>query len=714
MTSTPPSRALAELARAYGIATDYWDWQNRHAMVSAETITAVLAAMGVHVGTDEEAAEALRSASLRSWRRRVAPFTMVREGTAPWLPVHVTHGEPVNVWVEPEGDAERVDLEQVDHWVDPRDVDGVLTGEATFQIPATLPIGYHRVHAQVPDRADDVVTGHLVVVPHAVRLPASLAEHGAFGLTSQIYSVRSERSWGIGDFSDLAEMAVWSARSLGADYVLINPIHAAEPIEPLEPSPYLPTSRRFVNPIYLRVEEIDEVAYLSTEDNAALAGLAKQARRLNRLDRIDRDSSWAIKRAALELIYRQPRSPRRQDAFDRFREQEGQGLVDFATWCVLAERHGPCQSDWPAGYEHPADPRVVEFAARESERVTFWMWLQWLLDLQLARVQADCKAAGMSIGVMQDLAVGVHPDGADSWGLGDALARGINVGAPPDAYSQRGQDWSQPPWRPDKLAEQAYQPYRELLRNQLRNSGGLRIDHIIGLFRLWWVPQGREPLEGTYVRYDHEALIGILVLEAFRAGAIIVGEDLGTVEPWVRDYLAGRGILGTSILWFEVTDAGLPRPPEDYRRLCLASVTTHDLPPTAGYLTGEHIKVRADLNLFTRTLEEEMAVDASQRERLLDVLRERGLLGASPELDTIVEALHRYLAWSPALLIGIAVPDLTGDVRVINQPGTDEEYPNWRLPLAGPDRKPVMLEELMTSARAKRLAECVGRGRHPL
>lgn len=714
MTSTPPSGALAELARAYGIATEYWDWQNRHAVVSAETITAVLAAMGVHVGTDEEATEALRAAFLRPWRRRVAAFTMARQGTSPWLPVHVSHGEPVNVWVELEEDGERVHLEQVDHWVDPRDVDGVLTGQATFQIPATLPIGYHTLRAQVPERADDVVTGTLVVVPHAVPLPRSVAEHGAFGLTSQMYSVRSQRSWGVGDFSDLAEMAVWSARSLGADFVLINPIHAAEPIEPMEPSPYLPTSRRFVNPIYLRVEEIDEVSYLSTEDNAKLADLAKQARGLNRFDWIDRDGSWAAKRKALELIYHQPRSPRRQDSFQRFCEQEGQGLVDFATWCVLAERNGPCPSDWPQGYEHPAAPKVLQLAEQEADRVGFWMWLQWLLDLQLARVQTDCKAAGMSIGVMQDLAVGVHPDGADSWGLGEALARGVNVGAPPDAYSQRGQDWSQPPWRPDKLADQAYQPYRELLRNQLRNSGGLRIDHIIGLFRLWWVPQGCEPLEGTYVRYDHEALIGILVLEAFRAGAIIVGEDLGTVEPWVRDYLSDRGIFGTSILWFEVTDAGLPRRAEDYRRLCLASVTTHDLPPTAGYLTGEHIKVRADLNLFTRSVDDEMAVDALQRERLLDVLRERGLLGTSPEIDTIVEALHRYLSWSPALLIGIAVPDLTGDVRVINQPGTDEEYPNWRIPLAGPDRQPVMLEELMTSARARRLAECAGRGRRPL
>ncbi|MBK7722911.1 MAG: 4-alpha-glucanotransferase [Austwickia sp.] len=681
-------------------------------MVSAETITAVLAAMGISVTTDEQAQEALRSAFLRPWRRRIATFTMARAGTAPWLAVHVPHGEPVTVWVQLEDQEERRELTQVDHWVDPREVDGTLIGEATFSIPADLPIGYHTLHAEVPGQ--DSVSGHLVVVPNAVPLPGAVANHGAFGLTSQIYSVRSQRSWGIGDFSDLAEMAVWSARTLGADFVLVNPIHAAEPIEPLEPSPYLPTSRRFVNPIYLRVEEIDEVSYLSTEDSSRLAALAAQARGLNRSDIIDRDAAWTAKRAALEIIFRQPRSPRRQASFDDFREAEGQGLEDFATWCVLAEKHGPLPHEWPAEYDGPQAPAVREVAVENADRVMFWMWLQWLLDLQLARIQTECRAAGMSIGMMQDLAVGVHPDGADSWALGDALARGVTVGAPPDAYSQRGQDWSQPPWRPDKLADMAYLPYRDLLRNQLRNSGGLRIDHIIGLFRLWWVPQGCEPIEGTYVRYDHEALIGLLVLEAYRAGAVIVGEDLGTVEPWVRDYLADRGILGTSILWFEVHEDGTPRRAEDYRRLCLASVTTHDLPPTAGYLEGEHIRVRAELDLFTRSLEEELAVDEAQRGRMLQVLRERGLLGPTPEVDTVVEALHRYLSWSPALLMGIAVPDLTGDRRVINQPGTDEEYPNWRLPLAGPDRTPVMLEDLMASPRAKRLAECAGRGRRPL
>jgi 4-alpha-glucanotransferase len=313
----------------------------------------------------------------------------------------------------------------------------------------------------------------------------------------------------------------------------------------------------------------------------------------------------------------------------------------------------------------------------------------------------------MSIGVIHDLAVGVHPGGAVAWALGDAFAHTVSVGAPPDQYNQIGQDWSQPPWRPDRLAELGYAPYRDMLRTVLHDAGGLRVDHIIGLFRLWWVPQGRPASEGTYVRYDHEALVGILALEAQRAGAVVIGEDLGTVEGWVRDYLRERGILGTSILWFERDEEGRPLPPESYRELCLASVTTHDLPPTAGYLTGEHVELRERLHLLTRPVEEERAAEETAREEVLQLLRDRGLLRAGGVEQDQVTALHRFLTWTPSRLLGVAVADLAGDRVAINQPGTDEEYPNWRLPLCGRDGSPMLLEELMSSRRARALARAV-------
>jgi 4-alpha-glucanotransferase len=701
---------LAELARAHGVATEYWDWQGRHVVVSATTIRAVLSALGVPADTDDQVGAAARELSARPWRRRVPPFSLAVQGESPWVAVHVPHGLPVTVRVDLEGGGRR-EVPQVDHWVDPREVDGALIGEATFALPADLPLGWHRLRVQTPGLPDE--SGALVVAPRAIEAPASLTEHGAFGLMTQLYSVRSRQSWGIGDLADVANMAVWSARDLGADFVLVNPLHAAEPVAPMEPSPYLPSTRRFVNPIYLRVEDIPEVAYLPAETRAELEAFADAVRPLNTADHIDRDAVWSAKIAALRLLHEAPRSPRRAAEFAAYRRREGQGLDDFALWCALAEQHGAIFEEWPPELRDPRSPAVSAARTELAGAVEFHTWLQWLMDEQLAGLQWDCRQAGMSIGVMQDLAVGVHPDGADSWALGPALARGVTVGAPPDPYNQLGQDWSQPPWRPDQLALVGYGPYRDMLRAALRHSGALRIDHVIGLFRLWWVPEGHSPVDGTYVRYDHQAMIGILALEAHRAGAVIVGEDLGTVEPWVRDYLRERGILGTSILWFERGEDGRPRQPEDYRRLCLASVTTHDLPPTAGYLTGEHIDVRARLNLFTRPVEAERAEDEAQRQQMIDVLRQRGLLGDDDGLDAVIEGLHRYLSWSPALLLGVAVPDLVGDRRAVNQPGTDEEYPNWRVPLAGPDRQPLLLEDLMASRTARRLTQCLHRGRQP-
>jgi 4-alpha-glucanotransferase len=283
----------------------------------------------------------------------------------------------------------------------------------------------------------------------------------------------------------------------------------------------------------------------------------------------------------------------------------------------------------------------------------------------------------------------------------------MQVGAPPDAFNQMGQDWGQPPWRPDRLAEAGYEPFRDLIAGVLRHAGGVRIDHILGLFRLWWVPVGNSPAVGTYVYYDHEAMIGVLALEAHRAGAVVVGEDLGTVEPSARDYLRQRGILGTSILWFENGSDGRPLPAEYWREYCLASVTTHDLPPSAGYLAGDHVRLRDDLGLLTRTVEEELEADDAAQDAWLSELRSRGLLEPEATEEETVRALHEYLTLTPARLLCVALPDAVGDRRTQNQPGTTDEYPNWRVPLADPAGEPIRLENVLKSARAASLASVV-------
>lgn len=698
---------LRELAEAHGVATDFWDWQGRHCPVPRESVVAVLAALGVPAHTDEAARASLHDVRERPWRHTLPPCVVTRSGRQHDVPVHVTHGDQVSVRAELE-EGGQVPLAQADRWVEPREVAGALVGEATFVIPPDLPLGWHTLVATTgPAGAEHRAA--LVVTPDRLAAPVATA----WGLMTQLYSVRSKRSWGHGDLDDFAELAQWSAADLGAGFVLVNPLHAPSPTTPVAPSPYLPVTRRFVSPLYVRVELVPEYAYLTGAVRAEIERMALLQRSLNTADvLLDRDAVWEAKRSALTLVHAVARSPAREADYRAFVQREGSGLLDFATWCALAEVHGPTWTEWPEGLRDPASPEVATARAALAERVDFFCWLQWVLDEQLAAAQRRAVEAGMAIGVVHDLAVGVHPDGADTWALQRAMARGVSVGAPPDAFNQVGQDWSQPPWRPDRLAEAAYVPYRDMLRTVLRHCGGIRVDHVIGLFRLWWVPEGRPASEGTYVRFDHEALVGILALEAWRAGALVVGEDLGTVEPWVRDYLADRGVLGTSILWFERDEHARPRPPETWRELCLAAVTTHDLPPTAGYLGGEHIRIRDELGLLTRTVDEERRVDEADRASWLDLLRERGWLatpgpGEAPAEEDVTAALHRALAATPSRLLGVALTDVVGDHRAMNQPGTDQEYPNWRVPLTDGAGRPVLLEDLVELPRATRLAAAV-------
>ncbi len=706
MTQLAPS--LVDLARRHGVATDYEDWSGRLVPVTETTLVAVLGALGVAAGDEQDRQTALAAHDRAYWERPLPPALVTRAGRTCPFSVHVTHGDAVGLWLRLEDGSVRTGLRQLENNREPYDLDGRLVGEATFELPADLPLGYHRLHMQVG--GTDFGTA-VIVTPATLTLPQRLGGRRSWGLATQLYSVRSRNSWGTGDLTDLADLAVWSAARHGAGFVLVNPLHAAAPVAPMQPSPYLPTSRRFVNPLYLRVEAIDEYAYVRGRRRLRKLRDEVQAG-ADRRELIDRDMAWKAKRAALKRVHRVPRSAGRELAYQAYCAREGRSLDDFATWCALAEKYGRDWHRWPDGLRHPAGAAVADFAAAHADAVDFHRWLQWLADDQLAAVQAKARQAGMELGVMADLAVGVDPDGADAWALQDVLALGVTAGAPPDEFNQLGQDWSQPPWRPDELVERAYQPFRALVSTVLRHAGGVRIDHIIGLFRLWWIPQGAAPTEGTYVRYDHEALIGIVALEAHRADALVVGEDLGTVEPWVRDYLHERGLLGTSILWFEQDrDAGGPLPAERWREYCLSAVTTHDLPPTAGYLAGEHVRLREELGLLTRPAAEELADDRRAQQAWLAELRRVGLLGpatdTAPDVDEIVLALHRYLGRTPSKLLALSLADAVGDLRTQNQPGTSDEYPNWRVPLSGPDGRRILLEDVFDDPCAGALADAM-------
>ncbi|MGK5449990.1 4-alpha-glucanotransferase [Streptomyces radiopugnans] len=703
---------LARLAAAHGVCTSYDPAPGRTIRVPDDTIVEVLAALGVDASTPDAVRDALARHAREEAARLLPPTVVVRaasrgDASRPAVSQPAVRG---GVPPLPAGTALRVETEDgrtLDWGADP-DADG-----------ERLPLGCHTLHAEAPDGR--TASAALIVAPD--RFPAVRGR--SFGLLVQLYSLLSSRSWGMGDLADLADLAAWSGRATGADFIQLNPLHSAVPAadgERVDPSPYRPSSRRFADPVHLRIEEIPEYAYLRGEARAKADELLAQAAELREATlakdgMIDRDAVWSLKRRALELVRTVPLGPGRHVAYCDFLAEQGQDLEDHAVWCALAEIHGPDWRSWPAGLDDPRSAATARARGELLDRVDFHTWLAWLTDAQLARAQRTARDAGMSIGLVHDMALGVHPSGAEAWALKDFLATGMSIGAPPDAFSPHGQDWGLPPWNPGALAASGYAPYRTLLRGLLRHTGGLRIDHVMGLFRLWWIPEGRPPTEGAYVRYDAEAMLGVLALEAYRAGSVVVGEDLGTVEPGVRGELAGRGVLGTSVLWFErdydhirTPNHETPQPlePQDWRADCLATATTHDLPSTAARLSGDHVRLRGGLGLLAGPLAEEQTRDAMETAEWISHLTRLDLLPEGPgEEESEIRGLYRFLARTPAKMVGVWLPDGVGDRRPQNVPGTWDQYPNWRLPVADGDGRPVTLEELVTSPRMRDLLETV-------
>ena len=690
---------LRRIADANGVATGFWDWYGNWVGVSASTLLKVLGALGLPLdesSTVGDVDEALRLTEEREWRRTLPPTIVARQGGGYMFPVHVPDGSWVNVqWVLEDG--RKGSCDQVDRYVAPRMIDGELIGRATFDVPHWLPLGWHRLVATV--EGGHVESATLIIVPNTLSLPLLESSRRVWGVNAQLYSTRSASSWGIGDAADLADLAAVCADK-GADFLLINPVHASQPVSPLETSPYLPVSRRWLNPIYIRPESIEEYASLPQASRVTIEQLADETRQFaTREDLIDRDRSWEAKRKALEIIFDAPRSYHRQSQLDRFIERGGSELSNYALWCALVEREGTIEL--PEDLARSSAPRVELERLELADRVDFYQWCQWIAAEQLEHAQHVAREVGMEIGIMADLAVGVHPYGSEKWSRPELFASGMSVGAPPDVYSQQGQNWSQPPWSPRSLAESGYLPLRDMVRAALANAGAVRIDHILGMFRLWWIPDGRAATEGTYVYYDHEAMMGVILLEAQRAGAIVIGEDLGVVEPWVRDYLRERGVLGTSVVWFEKEGSGWPLRPEHYRDRALAAVNIHDLPPTLGYIRGIQTTLRSELGLLTDDIETVRAGDRLELEQVGVRLHEYGCIdGAEPSERETVEGLYRYVAKTPSKLVVASLVDAVGDVRPQNMPGTGgDQYPNWCVPLCDSDGEEVAIEDLPTDDR---------------
>ncbi|MFA9430047.1 4-alpha-glucanotransferase [Egicoccus sp. AB-alg2] len=538
-------------------------------------------------------------------------------------------------------------------------------------VPGDLPAGYH----------DLVVDGdeeprRLIVSPGRCHLPDDLV---AWGWSVQLYAARSADSWGIGDLADLRHLAMWSA-DIGAGTMLINPLDAVTPVAPRETSPYYPTSRRFLDPLYLRIDEIPGVARLEDFEQLCAAGRA-----LTDDQPIDRDRIAQHKLAVLERVWSEVDGAGDDPAFHAFVEERSDALTEFATFCTLAEHHGSGWRSWPAEHRHPASEAVASFAKEHADRIRFHCWLQWLCDEQL-------RYAGAPLALLGDLPIGADPDGADAWAWQDVLATGVSVGAPPDELGPQGQNWTLPAFVPWKLQAARYEPFIDTVRAALRHVGGLRIDHVLGLFRMFWIPPGGTAADGAYVKMPTDDLFDILALESQRARAFVVGEDLGTVPEGVREELDARDVLRYQVWWFEED------PIEAWSTKALASVSTHDLPTVAGVWTGKDARMLESLGH-----EPDDDWHAQLRTRIVAAT---GLDPDASAAEAIV-ALHRHLASAPNQLVLAQLDDAVGTPHRPNVPGTDRSVraENWSLPL------PVRIEDLPGHPTVTALATAMSHGR---
>ena len=553
-------------------------------------------------------------------------------------------------------------------------------------LPGDLPVGYHTL-----------ILGNrrlrLAVTPDRAYLPPLLAGGGsAWGIAAQLYAVRSEQSLGIGDFADLARLP---AALASPDFVLVNPLHAPLPGVAQQPSPYFASSRRFRSPLFIALDDVPDRAHLSAVEARRIYELGVEGRELNALATIDRDAVWRVKSEALGLLHAAAcRTPGRASELAAFRAQTP-ALELFATFCVISEQQPVDWRRWPDALCTADASALNAFAQQHAERVDFHAYLQFVAEEQFASLPR------LPLGIITDLAVGSSRDGFDAWALQGVIAEGISVGAPPDPLGPLGQDWGLPPFVPARLSELGYEPFAQILRANMTHAAGLRIDHVMGFSRLFWIPRGAEPDQGVYVHYPLDDLLGIVALESQRAGCLVIGEDLGTVEPYVREALAARDILSYKLTSFE------DRPAAEYPRAAMAVATTHDLPTTPGFFSGDDTRYLREIGVLSSELAADLEWhDGERRQRLRERLASEAIDGAwSDDVREITRATHEFIACTPSMLVCASLDDVVGTHVRPNVPGTVDEHPNWRIAL------PLTLEQIAADERvARALAPFVERG----
>lgn len=738
---------LRGLCAHFGVATHFDDIWGKRREVAPEDLVALLSEFEVRLDGSLTPGAALDAVRRAAWARSLPPVAAIQASANEWslrvrLPAAahevrwrlkeeggVRHEGVMNVHVRPE--------------LARTEIDSVPWCERDLVFGVTLPVGYH--HLNLEGLAGETL---IVSAPDRCYRPEALQGGGRiFGPAVQLYSLRSTRNWGIGDFTDLAQLMPLVA-SQGASLIGLNPLHALFPHNPAHASPYSPSSRQHLNSLYIDVEAVDEYAECdaaqrlvrSPEFQARLAALRETTL-------IDHPGVAAAKFEVLEILFASFRARRlsedgrsARDAAGReflaFVAQGGESLSGHALFEALQARFhaedpavwGP--PVWPPAYRDLAGEAVRRFALENYKRVQFHKYLQWVAELQLERASARGQALGLSVGLYLDLAVSVDRAGSDAWREGDIFSASASVGAPPDAFNPSGQGWGLPPLRPDRLRESRYRFFIETLRANMRHAGALRIDHVMGLMRLFWIPEGKTPAEGAYVHYALDEMLAIVAVESQRARCLIIGEDLGTVADEVRTALSRFDVLSYRLLYFERQPGGDFKAPSDYPECALVAISTHDLPPLSGWWSSEDIRQRLQLGLIPgpeafeqllleRAQDRVRLILAAQREGLLSAEEATVILGENALSGRAVDALHAFLAKTTSAVMIVHLEDALGVVDQINMPGTTEEHPNWRrkMPVdlnAISKHEGVLNLTRLLSLERPRKAEAPGAGARPL
>jgi 4-alpha-glucanotransferase len=702
-------KALQALARLHGIQLRYRDGTGTARVVPSSALQSLLHAMGVKVGTEDEARQSLKAVRLRRWTAVLDEVFVAWEGedssawqlTLPLAPQGLS--QHTVAWQltdeqgrEFRGESSGDSLELLAS----RSMNGKDYCRLRVLFPEQLPLGYYRLAVRASGLSCKVdEQAFVIVAPRQCYLPDQ--PRRSWGLTVQLYGFSSGRNWGIGDFTDLSMFATWAGDRLGASTIGLNPLHA---LSPQSISPYYPSSRLFFNPLYLDIEAIPDFqeAHAVREQVQSLV-FQERLKILRKSPTVDYESIRAVKVPILESLFavfcqhHVTTGSERAQAFDRFVHQQGATLLRFSVFQVLQEQYPQVYwRHWPSEYQDPTSTAIEEFSNRNRERIQYFQYLQWQCVEQLDQLNVAAKKAGLSFGLYQDLAVGIDAGGADAWMFQDQLASGVSIGAPPDTFNLSGQNWGLQPPIPGRLRSQAFQYFRETLSHNMEYGGMLRIDHALGLFRLYWIPEGKSGSEGAYVRFPVDELLAILALESVRHQVMVVAEDLGTVTPTIRGKFSQAGLLSYRLLMFEKVSGQRYRAPNMYPELALASVNTHDLPTLRGFWVGRDIETKEQIGLYPSVshMDHDRMERTRDRQALLQALDKAKLLpegtpAQAEDLpyfsDDLCQATYAYLARTPCRVVATSLEDLLGEVDTPNVPGAPEgAYPVWQKKLSRP------------------------------